>query len=59
VYPGVSYTLTLPQRLVLRLRNANRGLQAIDLGVFPSLLTAIFIDDVLRRLHHLYVLQSL
>ena len=24
VYPGVSYTLTLPRRLVLRLRNANK-----------------------------------
>jgi hypothetical protein len=36
-----------------------RTIQAIDLGVFSSFITAIFIDDVLRRLHHPYVLQSL
>jgi hypothetical protein len=36
-----------------------RGLQAPGLGVFPSFITAIFIDDVLRSLHHPYVLQSL
>jgi hypothetical protein len=27
--------------------------------VFPSFIAAIFIDDVLRSLHHPYVLQSL
>jgi hypothetical protein len=36
-----------------------RGLQAAGLGVFPSFIVAIFIDDVLRSLHHPYVLQSL
>jgi hypothetical protein len=36
-----------------------RGLQAAGLGVFPSFITAIFIDDVLRSLHHPYALQSL
>jgi hypothetical protein len=36
-----------------------RGVQAADLGVFPSFITAIFIDDVLQSLHHPYVLQSL
>jgi hypothetical protein len=35
------------------------GLQATGLGVFPSFITAIFIDDVLRSLYHPYVLQSL
>jgi hypothetical protein len=35
-----------------------RGLQAYGLGVFPSFIAAIFIDDVLRSLHHPYVLQS-
>jgi hypothetical protein len=35
------------------------GLQAADLGVFPSFIAVIFIDDVLRSLHHPYVLQSL
>jgi hypothetical protein len=35
-----------------------RGLQAAGLGVFPSFIAAIFIDDVLRSLHHPYVLQS-
>jgi hypothetical protein len=35
------------------------GLQAADLGVFPSFIATIFIDDVLRSLHHPYVLQSL
>jgi hypothetical protein len=34
------------------------GLQAAGLGVFPSSIAAIFIDDVLRCLHHPYVLQS-
>jgi hypothetical protein len=32
------------------------GLQAADLGVFPSFIAAIFIDDILRSLHHPYVL---
>jgi hypothetical protein len=35
-----------------------RGLQAAGLGVFPSFIAAIFIDDVLHSLHHPYVLQS-
>jgi hypothetical protein len=35
-------------------KEAREGLQAADLGVFPS-----FIDDVLRSIHHPYVLQSL
>jgi hypothetical protein len=34
------------------------GLQAAGLGVFPSSIAAIFIDDVLRSFHHPYVLQS-
>jgi hypothetical protein len=34
------------------------GLQAAGLGVFPSSIATIFIDDVLRSLHHPYVLQS-
>jgi hypothetical protein len=34
------------------------GLQAAGLGVFPSFIAVIFIDDVLRSLHHPYVLQS-
>jgi hypothetical protein len=40
-------------------KEARGGLQAVDLGVFPSFITAIFIDDILRRFHHPYVLQSL
>jgi hypothetical protein len=40
-------------------KEARGGLQAAGLGVFPSFITAIFIDDVLRSLHHPYVLQSL
>jgi hypothetical protein len=39
-------------------KEARGGLQAADLGVFPSFIAAIFIDDVLRSLHHSYVLQS-
>jgi hypothetical protein len=35
------------------------GLQAACLGVLPSFIAAIFIDDVLRSLYHPYVLQSL
>jgi hypothetical protein len=35
-----------------------RGIQATGLGVFPIFIAAIFIDDVLRSLHHPYVLQS-
>jgi hypothetical protein len=35
-----------------------RGLQADGLGVFPNFIAAIFIDDVLRSLHHPYVLES-
>jgi hypothetical protein len=40
-------------------KGARGGLQAAGLGVFPSFITAIFIDDVLQSLHHPYVLQSL
>jgi hypothetical protein len=32
-----------------------RGLQAADLGVFPSFIATTFIDDILRSLHHPYV----
>jgi hypothetical protein len=38
-------------------KEARGGLQAAGLGVFPSFIAAIFIDDVLRSLHHPYVLQ--
>jgi hypothetical protein len=38
-------------------KEAREGLQATVLGVFPSFNAAIFIDDVLRSLHHPYVLQ--
>jgi hypothetical protein len=40
-------------------KEARGGLQAAGLGVFPSFIAAIFIDDVLRSLHHPYVLQSM
>jgi hypothetical protein len=40
-------------------KEARGGLQATGLGVFPSFITTIFIDDVLWSLHHPYVLQSL
>jgi hypothetical protein len=40
-------------------KEARGGLQAAGLGVFPSFIAAIFIDDVLWSLHHPYVLQSL
>jgi hypothetical protein len=40
-------------------KEAREGLQAADLGVFPSFISTIFIDDGLRSLHHPYVLQSL
>jgi hypothetical protein len=39
-------------------KEAREGLQAASLGVFPRSIAAIFIDDVLRSLHHPYVLQS-
>jgi hypothetical protein len=39
-------------------KEARGGLQAASLGVFPSFIAAIFIDDVLRSLHRSYVLQS-
>jgi hypothetical protein len=42
-----------------RWKEAREGLQAAGLGVFPSFIPAIFIDDVLRSLHHPYVLKSL
>jgi hypothetical protein len=38
-------------------KEARGGLQATGLGVFPSFVAAIFIDDVLWSLHHTYVLQ--
>jgi hypothetical protein len=31
---------------------ARGGLQAAGLGVFPSFIAAMFIDDVIRSLHH-------
>jgi hypothetical protein len=40
-------------------KEARGGLQAAGLGVFPSFIAAIFIDDVLRSLHHPYVFQSM
>jgi hypothetical protein len=40
-------------------KEARAELQAAGLGVFPSFIAAIFIDDVLRSLHHPYVLQSM
>jgi hypothetical protein len=40
-------------------KEARGGLQAAVLGVFPSSIATIFIDDVLRSLHHPYVIQSL
>jgi hypothetical protein len=39
-------------------KEARGGLQAASLGVFPSFITTIFIDDVVLSLHHPYVLQS-
>jgi hypothetical protein len=39
-------------------KEARGGLQAAGLGVFPTFIAAIFIDDVLQSLHHSYVLQS-
>jgi hypothetical protein len=39
-------------------KEAREELQAAGLGVFPSFITTIFIDDVLQSLHHPYVLQS-
>jgi hypothetical protein len=38
-------------------KEARGGLQAAGLGVFPSFITVIFMDDVLRSLHHPFVLQ--
>jgi hypothetical protein len=38
-------------------KEARGGLQVTGLGVFPSFIAAIFIDDVLRSLHHYYVLK--
>jgi hypothetical protein len=40
-------------------KEARGGVQAASLGVFPSFIAIIFIDDVLQSLHHPYVLQSL
>jgi hypothetical protein len=39
-------------------KEARGGLQAAGLGVFPSFIAAIFINNILRSLHHPYVLQS-
>jgi hypothetical protein len=39
-------------------KEARGGLQAAGLGVFPSFIAAIFINDILWSLHHPYVLQS-
>jgi hypothetical protein len=39
-------------------KEARGGVQAAGLGVFPSSIATIFIDDVLRSLHHPDVLQS-
>jgi hypothetical protein len=39
-------------------KEAREGLQAAGLGVFPSFIAVIFVDDVLRSLHHPYVLQG-
>jgi hypothetical protein len=40
-------------------KEAIGGLLAVGLGVFPNFIAAIFIDDVLRKFHHPFVLQSL
>jgi hypothetical protein len=40
-------------------KEARGGLQAAGLGVFPTFIAAIFIDDVLQSLHHPYVLPSM
>jgi hypothetical protein len=40
-------------------KDTRGGLQAAGLVVFPSFIAAIFMDDVLRNLHHPYVLQSM
>jgi hypothetical protein len=40
-------------------KEARGGHQAAGLGVFPIFIAAIFIDDVLRSLHHPYVFQYL
>jgi hypothetical protein len=40
-------------------KEAREGLQAASLGVLRSFIATIFIDDILRSLHHPYVLQSL
>jgi hypothetical protein len=40
-------------------KEARGSLQAAGLGVFPSFIAAIFIDDGLQSLHHPYMLQSL
>jgi hypothetical protein len=39
-------------------KEARGGLQAGGLGVFPSFIAAIFVDDVLQTLYHPHVLQS-
>jgi hypothetical protein len=39
-------------------KEARGGLQVAGLGVFPSFITAIFINDILQSLHHPYVLKS-
>jgi hypothetical protein len=37
-------------------KEARGGLQAVGLGVFPSFIATIFVDNVLQRFHHPYVL---
>jgi hypothetical protein len=39
-------------------KEARGALQVAGLGVFPSFIAAIFIDDILWSPHHPYVLQS-
>jgi hypothetical protein len=41
---------------ISRGNESREGLQVAVLGVFPSFIAAIFIDDVLWSLHHPYVL---
>jgi hypothetical protein len=45
-----------PQDQRWRREGSKRGLQAVGLGVLASFIAAIFIDGVLRSIHHPYVL---
>jgi hypothetical protein len=40
-------------------KEAREGLQVAGLEVFPSFIATIYIDGVLRSLHHPYVHQSM